>query len=173
MALTKQKKNEVVSEVTEALSTAKMTVVASYAGTPVKAMQSLRKKARENNVNVKVIKNRLFLRSMSGVSTLSNIDTSKLSGMLLYAFAPEDEVSAAQVLAEFARQQPSLQFVGAITAEGKFLEADEVKVLAALPNKNTLVSHVVTTLLSPVNDTLNALSGNILGLLDSIESKIS
>ena len=39
MALTKDKKNEVVREVAEALGSSKMTVVAKYQGTTVKAMQ--------------------------------------------------------------------------------------------------------------------------------------
>lgn len=44
MALTKDKKNEVVAEVSELLANSKMTVVAAYQGTPVKAMQELRRK---------------------------------------------------------------------------------------------------------------------------------
>jgi large subunit ribosomal protein L10 len=61
--------------------------------------------------------------------------------------------------------------VGAISAEGKFLSADEVKTLADLPSKEVMIGSVINTLLAPVNDTVNALSGNLHGLLDGIEAK--
>ncbi|HET7630018.1 MAG TPA: 50S ribosomal protein L10, partial [Candidatus Saccharimonadales bacterium] len=61
--------------------------------------------------------------------------------------------------------------VGAISAEGKLLSADEVKALATLPSKDQLVAQVVAQLLSPVHDVTNALSGNLHALLDGVEAK--
>lgn len=171
MALTKDKKQEVIAEVSQLLADSKMTVVAAYQGTPVKAMQELRRKGRDNGTQMKVVKNRLVIKALQGSETLKDADTSSLNGMLLYAFNSEDEVAPAQVLANFAKNQPSIEFVGAFSAEGKFLSADEVKALATLPSKNELIAQVVVTLLSPVNDVTNGLSGNLHALLDGIEAK--
>lgn len=171
MALTKDKKNEVIAEVAELLSTSKMTVVAAYQGTPVKAMQALRRQGRDNGTKLKVVKNRLVIQAIKAQDNLKDVDTSALSGMLLYAFNSEDEVAPAKVLADFAKTQPTLEFVGAISPEGMFVPADEVKALATLPSKNELIAQVVATLLSPVNDVTNALSGNLHALLDGVESK--
>jgi large subunit ribosomal protein L10 len=171
MALTKDKKNEVIAEVADLLSTSKMTVVAAYQGTPVKAMQELRRKGRDNGTKLKVVKNRLVIQALKAQDNLKDVDTSALSGMLLYAFNNEDEVAPAKVLADFAKTQPTLEFVGAISPEGMFVPADEVKALATLPSKNELIAQVVATLLSPVNDVTNALSGNLHALLDGVESK--
>jgi large subunit ribosomal protein L10 len=148
-----------------------MTVVAKYQGTTVKALQGLRRQARDNGTRVKVVKNRLVIQALKATASLKDVETSSLEGMLLYAFNAEDEVAPAQVLAAFAKANPSLEFVGAISAEGKFLSADEVKALAALPGKNQLIAQVVATLLSPVNDVTNALSGNLHALLDGVEAK--
>lgn len=171
MALTKDKKNEVIAEVADLLSSSKMTVVAAYQGTPVKAMQQLRKSGADNGTKLKVVKNRLVIQAIKGQANLKDVDTSALNGMLLYAFNSEDEVAPAKVLAEFAKTQPTLEFVGAISPEGHFVPADEVKALATLPSKNELIAQVVATLLSPVNDVTNALSGNLHALLDGVESK--
>lgn len=171
MALTKDKKNEVVAEVSELLKSSKMTVVAKYQGTTVKAMQGLRRTARDNGTKVKVVKNRLVIQALKGVDALKDVETTSLEGMLLYAFNGEDEVAPAQVLADFAKANPSVEFVGAISAEGKFLSADDVKALATLPSKENLIAQVVATLLSPVNDVTNALSGNLHALLDGVEAK--
>lgn len=171
MALTKDKKDAVVAEVTQLLSNSKMTVIAAYQGTPVKAMQNLRRQGRENGTVLKVVKNRLVIKAIQSNDTVKNADISELTGMLLYAFNSLDEVAPAQVLANFAKTQPTIEFVGAISAEGKFLTADEVKALATLPSKNELIAQVIATLMSPVGDITSALSGNLHALLDGVEAK--
>lgn len=173
MALTKNEKQDVINEVADLLTTSKMTVVAKYEGTTVKALQQLRRDARENGTKVKVVKNRLVIQALKGSDAHKDTDTSALEGMLLYAFNGEDEVAAAQVLKAFAKQNPSLEFVGAISADGTFVSADDVKALADLPGKDQLIAEVIATLLSPVHDVTNALSGNLHGLLDGIEAKAS
>lgn len=171
MALSKDKKNEVVAEVAQLLSDSKMTVVAKYQGTTVKAIQDLRRQARDNGTKVKVVKNRLVVKALAQTDSLKDVDTSALQGMLLYAFNAEDEVAPAQSLDTFAKKNPSIEFVGAITAEGRFIDANSVKDLAGLPSKNQLIAQVIATLQSPVNDVTNALSGNLHALLDGVSAK--
>jgi large subunit ribosomal protein L10 len=170
MALTKNDKDEVVAEVADLLNSSKMTIVAKYQGTTVKALQGLRREARSNGTKVKVVKNRLVIKAIQQNATLKDADTSELQGMLLYAFNSEDEVAPAQVLNTFAKTNPTLEFVGGITAEGKFIAASDVKALADLPSKPQLIAQVVATLLSPVHDVTNALSGNLHALLDGVEA---
>ena len=171
MALSKPQKNDVVSEISDLLADSKMTVVARYQGTTVKALQALRREARANGTKVKVVKNRLVIKAVQANDTLKEADTSELQGMLLYAFNAEDEVAPAQVLNTFAKKNPTLEFVGALTGEGKFIGSDDVKALANLPSKNELVAQVVATLLSPIHDVTNGLSGNLHALLDGVEAK--
>jgi large subunit ribosomal protein L10 len=171
MALSKTQKNDVVSEVADLLNTSKMTIVAKYQGTTVKALQGLRRDAKDNGTKVKVVKNRLVIKALQQNDTLKDADTSELQGMLLYAFNAEDEVAPAQILNTFAKKNPTLEFVGGFTAEGLFISAADVKALADLPSKPQLIAQVVATLLSPVNDVTNALSGNLHALLDGVEAK--
>lgn len=171
MALSKTQKNDVVSEVSDLLSSSKMTVVAKYQGTTVKALQQLRRDARANGTKVKVVKNRLVIKAVQANDTLKDVDVNNLRGMLLYAFNADDEVAPAQILKQFAKANPTIEFVGAISNEGKFLDAAAVKELADLPSKDALIAQVVATLLSPVNDVVSGLSGNLHALLDGVEAK--
>jgi len=171
MALTKTEKQAVIDEVADLLGASKMTVVAQYQGTTVKAMQSLRREARGNGTKVKVVKNRLVRQALARHDNLKDVDTSALEGMLVYAFNDGDEVAPAQVLNAFAKTNPTIQFVGAISADGSFLSADDVKALAGLPSKGDLIAQVVATLLSPVHDVTNGLSGNLHALLDGVADK--
>lgn len=173
MALTKTKKSEVVQEVSDLLAGAKMTVVSRYQGTSVKALQQLRREAKTGGTKIKVFKNRLVKLALANNKTLAEVDVSELKDMLLYSFNQDDEVAPAKVIAEFAKSNPTLEFVGAISAEGKFLSADEVKALAALPSREQLIAEVLATLQSPVNDIVSGLSGNLHGLLDAVAAKAS
>ncbi len=173
MALSKDQKDQVVSDVTDLLKDSKMTVVAAYQGTTVKAIQQLRRQARDNGTQVRVVKNRLVIKALQQNDNLKDADTSALTGQLLYAFNSEDEVAPASALADFAKQNPTIVFVGAFSAEGKFISAEDVTALAALPSKEQLIAQVIATLQSPVNDVTNALSGNLHALLDGVEAKAS
>jgi len=73
MALTKDKKNEVVDEVSKLLAGSKMTVVAAYQGTPVKAMQALRREGKSTGTQMKVVKNRLVIKAIQGTDNLKDV----------------------------------------------------------------------------------------------------
>ena len=168
MALTKDKKNQIVADIAGLLAESKLTVVAAYQGTPVKAMQALRREARDNGTKVQVVKNRLVVRALQNNEATKSMDTGELQGMLLYAFNNEDEVAPAQILAKFAKTQPTIQFTGAITAEGNFMTASDVQALANLPSKNQLIAGIINTLNSPVMGVMSGLQGNLHGLLDAL-----
>ena len=173
MPLTRAKKEQVVTDVAQLLDNSKMTVVAKYEGTSVKSMQSLRRQAKDNGTMVRVIKNRLVIQALKNHEQFKKIDSTKLEGMLAYAFNEQDEVAPAQSLAEFAKLNPTLEFVGAITPEGNWLEADEVKALAVLPSKPVLIASVVSLLNSPIRSVVSAASGQLSGIISALEAKAS
>ena len=70
-----------------------MTVFAKYQGLTVAEMQELRKAARENNVKIKIVKNRLVRVAMGNIAVYKDTDTSALEGQLLYAVSNDDEVA--------------------------------------------------------------------------------
>lgn len=171
MAITRDKKHALVAEMSQVLQNATMTVFAHYQGLSVADVQELRASAREVGVTIKVVKNRLVRVALAGNDTYKDVDTSSLTGQLLYAISDADEVAPAQVLHNFAKTHAALKFVGAFSATGANLSADEVSAMAKLPSKDQLIAEVVSQLLSPVHDVTNALSGNLHALLDGVEAK--
>lgn len=171
MALTKVKKDEIVAELVDLLASSKMTVVARYEGTTVKAMQDLRVSAEENGTVVKVVKNRLVQKALESSATHKDADTSSLQGMLMYAFNPNDEVAPAQVIHNMAKTEKQIEFIGAFSAEGKFVSAENVKALAQLPSREVMIATVINTLKSPVSSVMGGLQGNLHGLLDAVKAQ--
>ena len=171
MALSKEKKQAVVTDITNLLSDAKLTVVAKYTGTTVKGMQSLRRSAEENATSIRVVKNRLVKKAMESNPGFASADTSQLTGQLLYAFNSEDEVAPAQTLAAFGRAEQTLEFVGAFTQDGRFIGPDDVKALASLPSKDTLRGQLVGTLSAPLSGFINVMSGNVRGIMNVLNAR--
>ncbi len=173
MAISRDKKKALVTELTDAINRSKMVVYAAYTGIDVEDMQELRRTAREQGVTIKVVKNRLVKVALKGIDEAKDVDTSLMTGQLVYAYSGDDEVMPAKILDEFSQSHPELKLVGGFNASGASLNTADVTALAKLPTKNELIAQTVATLLSPLNDTVNALSGNLHGLLDGIRDHAS
>lgn len=171
MAISRDKKQALVSELNELLGNAKMTAFAHYDGLSVAQLQELRRAAREAGVTIKVVKNRLVRVAMQETAHLKETDTSLLLGQLLYAVSTEDEVAPAQTLAKFSKTHDALKLAGGFDNAGTSYDEAGIKQLAALPSKNELIAQVLATLASPVNDVMSGLSGNLHALLDGVEAK--
>ena len=170
MAISKDKKNTLVADLTELLSGAKTTVYAKYQGLTVAELQELRKAAREAGVKIKVVKNRLVRVAMGQIAVYKDTDTTGLTGQLLYAISADDEVAPAKVLAEFAKTHNALNLMGGFSDLGKALSEAEVKELSNMPTKNELIAQVVAQLLSPVTDSISGLAGGLPGIVSGLEA---
>ena len=169
MAISKAKKQSLVAELTKLLQNAKMAAFATFAGISVKDLQVLRRAAREQNVVVKVVKNRLVRVALAKNDTLKDLATDDLKGQILYAFSAEDEVMSAKILADFAKTHPEMSLLGGFSGAGANLSEAEVGDLAKLPSKDELIAQVIATLQSPVNDVISALNplGSLVNALEA------
>lgn len=173
MAISKDKKQQLVADLNTLLSNAKMTVFAKYQGLTVAELQELRKLARENKVQIKVVKNRLVKVAMNEIAVYKDTDTTNLTGQLLYAISDTDEVMPAKTLAEFAKKHKALEISGAFNGEGISMTDAETKALATLPTKNELIASVVMQLLSPITASVSGLTGAMPDILSGLEAKVS
>ena len=78
MAISRDKKQTLVAELTELLKDAKGTAFARYQGLSVAELQELRKAAREANVVIKVVKNRLVRVALQGIDTYKEEEIANL-----------------------------------------------------------------------------------------------
>ncbi len=171
MAISKAKKDTLVADLTALLSEAKLTAYARYQGLTVADLQELRKAAREADVKIKVVKNRLVRVAMNEIGVYKDTDTTGLTGQLVYAISDTDEVAPAKVLANFAKTHPALELAGGFNDSGKAMDQAEITTLAAMPSKNELIAQVVAQLLSPINDTISGVGGGLSGIISGLEAK--
>lgn len=157
MAISKDKKNTLVADLTDLLNNSKMVVYAKYEGLTVAELQDLRAMAREAGVKIKVVKNRLVKVAMKEIAAYKDTETSNLTGQLLYALGADEDFDAAKVLAKFAKTHDKMQLIGGFNNEGANLSQEEVVTLGSLPTKNELIAQVVDTLLSGINGIVSGL----------------
>jgi len=159
MAITRDKKNTLVAELTELFASSKGTVGATFTGLNVANMQELRTAAREANVTILVTKNRLVRVALAGSDKFKAADTGLLTGQLIYAFSSEDEAVSAQVIAKYAKTHPALKLVVGFDDSGKTLDTAAVTALAALPTKDQLRGQLVSVMAAPLSGFLSVANG--------------
>jgi large subunit ribosomal protein L10 len=146
VALNIEGKKVVVSEVAALIANAQTMAVAEYSGVAVGALTTLRKTAREQGVQIRVLKNTLARRAIAGTSfeVLSN----DLTGQLLYSIS-EDAVAAAKVLNDFAKTNDKLVLKAGVY-NGKLLDQAGIKALASIPSRDELLAKLAYVMKAPV-----------------------
>jgi large subunit ribosomal protein L10 len=140
--------------VTALAAKAQTLVMAEYRGITVADMTKLRVNARSGGVNLGVLKNTLARRAVADSGFAVAVD--KMTGPLIYGFS-EDPISAAKVLADFAKTNDKLVIRGGVYS-GKALDANGVKQLASIPSKEVLLAQLVGLLQSPISRTARVLA---------------
>ena len=143
-----ENKKAIVAQLTERFQNAQAGVLADYRGLTVEQDTALRVKLRDAGVEYTVLKNNLtrFAANAAGLEELDPI----LHGPTAVATSVDDVVAPAKVLVDFAKDNEALELKGGIV-NGKVISLDEVKVYAAIPSKEVLISKMLGSLQSPIS----------------------
>jgi large subunit ribosomal protein L10 len=155
MALNLTQKQEVVAELSDVAAKAHSLVASEYAGLTVGQLTSMRKKARESGVYLKVAKNTLVSRAVDGTEYECVKDA--LTGPLLYAFSHEDPGAAGRLIKEFAKGNEKLK-PKLVSIGGKVYPGSHVEVLANLPTREQALSMFLSVLVQPATMLVRLLS---------------
>ena len=104
---------------------------------------------RESAVEFKVIKNSI-LRKKTKKAGLEGFDDI-FTGPSAVAFSNEDVVAPAKIINDFAKDAEALEIKGG-AIEGAVSTKEEIQALAALPNREGLLSMLLSVLQAPVRN---------------------
>ena len=170
MALNREAKAAVVTEVSAEVAKAKAIIVAEYRGLEVGAITALRKQARNQGVYLRVLKNTLARRAVAGTTFEGLSD--KLVGPLIYGMS-SDPVSAAKVLNTFAKDNDKLVLKAGALPNSVFDE-NGVKALASMPSREELLAKLLGTMQAPIAQfvrTLNEVPGRFVRTLAALRDQ--
>lgn len=147
MALNLEQKKEVVAELAGVAATAHSLVAAEYAGLSVSQLTELRRKARQGGVYLRVAKNTLVRRAVSGTEFECVSDA--LSGPMLYAFSKEDPGAAGRLIKDFAKANEKLK-TRLVAIGGQMYAAEHLDRLASLPTREQALSMLLGVMKAPI-----------------------
>ncbi|HGA1072264.1 TPA: 50S ribosomal protein L10 [Streptococcus agalactiae] len=143
------KKAEQVELIAEKMKAAASIVVVDSRGLTVEQDTNLRRSLRESDVEFKVIKNSILIRAAekAGLEDLKEL----FVGPSAVAFSNEDVIAPAKVISDFAKDAEALEIKGG-SVDGKFTSVEEINALAKLPNKEGMLSMLLSVLQAPVRN---------------------
>jgi large subunit ribosomal protein L10 len=170
VALNREEKAAVVAEVSAEVAKAQAIVVAEYRGLEVGAITALRKQARESGVYLRVLKNTLARRAVTGTPFEKLAD--QMVGPLIYGMS-SDPVAAAKVLNRFAKDNDKL-VLKAGAMPNSVLDVNGVKALATMPSREELLATLLGTMQAPIATfvrTLNEVPGRFVRTVAAVRDQ--
>jgi large subunit ribosomal protein L10 len=147
VGLNLEQKQALVAEVKEVALGALSAVGAEYRGLRVDEMTRLRREARKNGVYLRIVRNTLARRAVTG--TAFECIRESLAGPLVLAFAREDPGAAARVMGDFAKANDKL-VIRVVALKDRLLTPADLVRLATLPTKEQAISTLMAAMKAPI-----------------------
>ena len=164
-------KQQIVEELNEKLASSKVVIITDYKGLDVAAMNSLRRKLRDAQVEFKVVKNTLLVRAAENTDAALIADSFK--GPSAVALSFDDPVAPAKVLTDFAKENKKLEIkIGVM--DGRVIDAAGIVALSSLPSREVLLAQVLAAMNGVPTGlvrTLNAIPAKLLYALQAIKEQ--
>jgi len=155
MPLKLDDKRAIVATVNKIASTAHSAVATEYLGMTVAEMTELRRKARESGVYLRIVRNTLARRAVTG--TDFECLQEALVGPIVLAFSVDEPGAAARVINDFSKTNKKL-VVKAVAIGGKLLSAQSIVDVAKLPTYNEAVSMLMSVMQAPITKLVRTLA---------------
>lgn len=147
MALTKEKKSDLIAEYEQGLAAAPHAFLLDYKGITVPQVTALRDKVRDSGGHYAVVKNTLALRAIDG-KALAELKE-HFVGPTAVVYSMTDPVALAKALTDFAKDVPAVQFKAGLV-ESRSVAANQIKDIASLPSREQLIAKLLFLLQSPI-----------------------
>ena len=140
-------KQNVVKEIVESYKNSQTMIFVEYRGLSVAQLQEIRRALAKDNSELCVYKNSLVERAFNEIGYADANEI--LSGPNAIIFS-EDAIAGAKIAAKYSKKTDGLLSIKGGVVEGKFNNADEMKVIAKLPGRDGLISMFLSCLQAPV-----------------------
>ncbi len=155
MALTKDKKIEIVKKLDDIINNAQSIVFVNFSGLSVNDTGEMRKNLREKDTGYFVAKKTLVKRALSASKIEGDIPT--LDGELALAYG-SDPIVPASTVAEFAKKhKKKISILGGVF-EGRYMDQPEMITIASIPPIEVLYGQFVNIINSPIQGLVVALN---------------
>lgn len=149
-----EKKKQDTEKIANEIERSKSFILFEYQGLNAAVITSLRKELTKNNSKMYVLKNNILSRALDSKS-IKDFEQ-MLSGPNAIAFGFEDEISVFKNIVELTKKNDFVKIKGGYF-NGNFVDANQIKSIAAIPGREGLYSMLLSCLTSPIRSVLYAL----------------
>lgn len=169
MAITKERKEELVAQYADLLSRSQAVIFTDYRGLTAAQIGGLRNKLREVDSRYHVIKNRLLRLALQNAG--QPVPEEIMDGPVAASFCLGEVSPVAKALADFAKESKILTIKGGLLGSSVMSAAD-VEALANLPSREVLLAQVLAGMQAPISGLVTVLGGTIRGLLNVLNARV-
>ncbi len=165
-----QEKIDIVQTYTDKFKSAKSVYLTDFSGIDVPTITEIRKKFRDENIEYKVLKNRLAKRSLKAAD-ITALDE-HLRGVNAFVISYDDPIAPAKIIKEYNKKNEVLK-LKIVYLEGQVFAADKAVTLADLPSRDELLAKFVGLLQAPLAKLLGTLKApmqKLAGTLDTLKN---
>ena len=152
--LSRAEKSTQLERLSQGFSKSKAFFLVNCIGLKADETATLRKKLKQNQSKLQVIRNTLSLLAIQDQPELKKTFTPYLKGPNAFVLSFEDPTACAKILSEFTKEHEAFEIKAAVL-DGKGLSKKEVAVLATLPSKEELRASLLGLLSAPMSQFLN------------------
>ena len=144
-------KEKKVSDLKTKFSDVTAAIVTQFQGINVEKITQLRADLRKEGIKLEVIKNKISSRAVEGTA-LEGLKP-HFKGPTALASSKEDAVAPARIIEKFIKEtEKEVVTVKAGIVEGEVMDAAGIKVIANLPNREGMLSMLLSVLQAPVRN---------------------
>lgn len=169
MAVSREKKEKLVSWYTDLFSRTRAAILTDYRGLTMAEINQLRNKLRETQSEYHVTKNRLVKLALKEAGL--PVPEDLLEGPTATSFCFEEVPAVAKVLVNYSKESKTLVIKGGLLGD-RIISADQVTALAELPPREILLAHVLGTIQAPASGVARALAGSIRSILYVLKARV-
>jgi len=148
LALSREKKEELVALYSSHLENSSAVVFTDYRGSTVSQINGLRTHLKESNTSYMVVKNRLLRLALASVGVTEELDE-LLEGPNAVAFVGEDIGRGVSALKEGLRDLDEIIEIKGGILEKNVLDATGAASLSELPTREEMLAKLLATIIAP------------------------
>jgi len=169
LAISKQRKAELVAQYVEQLKQSQGVILADYRGLSVDDMNKIRHAMRPIGGKFQVVKNRLVALALREVEM--SLPEEWLTGPTVIGFCHDEVPPVAKALKDAAKDLGALRVKGGLVGLA-VVSAEQVYTIADLPPREVLLAHVLGTINAPASQLAGVVASGIRQVLNVLQAYV-
>lgn len=170
MAISRARKEELVEVYAQQLEKSQGMILAHYTSLSVAQMQDLRRRAREQDGEVFVVKNTLLQNALQDKAMAA--PEGLLIGPTLVAFCHKDAPAVAKMFRDYAKENEERFTLRGAMVEGRFYSAADVATLAEMPSREALFAKLLGTINAPATQVAGVVASGVRQIMNVLQAYV-